>query len=138
MQILLHLGKKGSQCSQIPTIGLQGLAITLHTKLRKQGFNPHCHIQIWYPPKPLHGMQSEIKVASVLLVGYISISCILTLWDQMFPAFPLTFPAISPATETGPPNSSLHSFSSLTVIHRLSDICGGYSNLLIDGKTNHY
>lgn len=92
MQILLHLGKKGSQCSQIPTIGLQGLAITLHTKLRKQGFNPHCHIQIWYPPKPLHGMQSEIKVASVLLVGYISISCILTLWNQMFPAFSTDLP----------------------------------------------
>lgn len=137
MQVLLHLGKQGSQCSDTYS-RIQGFAITLHTKLRKQAFLSPLPDPDLVPPEASawHAVRNQGcqciagRLHVYLLHPHSGTRCFLP--------FPLTFPAISPATETGPPNSSLHSFSSLTVIHRLSDICGGYSNLLIDGKTNHY
>lgn len=95
-----------------PIIGIEGFAIILHTQLRKQAFTPHSHIQIWYL-RALGTARSQ-KSSCQYTAGRLHSYLLHLLGTRCFLPFPLTFPAISSATEIGPPNSSLHLTESFT------------------------
>lgn len=83
-----------------------------HTQLRKQAFNPHSHNQIWYLRAlgTARSQKSSCQYTADRLHSYL----LHLLGTRCFLPFLLTFPAISSATEIGPPNSSLHLTESFT------------------------